>query len=127
MQEIWKPIIGFENLYEVSNLGNVRSIERIVIDKIGRKLVFHSVVLVPRKTNKEYLTVNLSKNGKFKNYSVHRLVAEAFIPNDENKPCIDHINGNRQDNSVSNLQWCTHKENSNNPITISKMKKTKRS
>jgi len=127
MQEIWKSIIGYENLYEVSNLGNVRSLDKTVIDKLGRKLIFHSTLLSQRKTNKNYLVVNLSKDGSFKNYSVHRLVAMAFVENPENKPCVDHVNGNKQDNRAKNLRWVTFKENSNNPITIEKMKISKKS
>ena len=64
-----------------------------------------------------YKQVVLCKDGKVSMKSVHRLVAEAFIPNPNNKPCIDHINGIREDNRVENLRWCTHKENNNNPIT----------
>jgi hypothetical protein len=126
MQEIWKPITGFENLYEISNLGNVRSLERIIIDKLGRKLIFHSVMLVPRKTNRGYYVINLSKNGKFKNYPIHRLVAETFIDNSDNLPCVDHINGDKTLNTVDNLRWCTYEENSNNPITLQRMHKPRK-
>ncbi len=105
MKEIWKPVIGYENLYEVSNLGNVR----IVSGKNCGKLF--------KLQKQHYNTVCLTREGKEKTVCVHRLVANAFIPNPQNKPCIDHINTNPFDNKVSNLRWVTHSENSNNPIT----------
>ena len=114
--EIWKPVKGFEGLYEVSSLGNVRSVDKYLmfgnqycLFKGKPKKVYHK--------SDGYLRANLSKNNKSKNYSVHRLVAEAFIPNPSNLPCIDHINTIRDDNRVENLRWCTRKENSNNPLT----------
>ena len=102
--EQWKKIDGYEN-YSVSRNGEIRN------DKTGR-------VLKQIYDNKGYLHINLYENGKKKKITVHRLVAEAFIPNSENKPCVDHINAIRDDNRVENLRWCTHKENSNNPLTI---------
>lgn len=114
--EVWKPIKGYERLYEVSNLGNVRSLDRYLMFgdrycllKGKPKKVFHN--------SKGYLRTTLSKNNKGKHYSVHRLVAEAFIPNPNNLPCIDHINTIRDDNRVENLRWCTAEENMANPIS----------
>ena len=69
-----------------------------------------------------YLQVNFTKNGKLYTHKVHRLVAQAFIPNPENKPCIDHVNTIRTDNRLENLEWCTNKENCNNPLTKIKHK-----
>ena len=111
-KEIWKDIKGYEGLYKVSNQGNVISINN------GRN--------VKREANlKGYRIINLWKNGIGKMFRVHRLVAKAFIPNPEGKPCIDHINGNRSDNRVENLRWVTNKENQNNPITKNKFKNRK--
>lgn len=103
MEEIWKDIPGYEGLYQVSNLGNVKSLYNNRLLK-----------LCWRNTKKEYKAVYLSKKTK-KTFFVHRLVAIAFIPNPDNKPCVDHINGDRLDNRVDNLKWVTNKEN-NNPI-----------
>lgn len=101
--ETWKPIKGYEGLYEVSNIGNVR--------RKGKPKK-------PSPNSKGYLTVILYKNNQGKQYYVHRLVANAFIPNVENKPMIDHINAIKTDNRVENLRWCTNKENMkrNNPM-----------
>ena len=108
-EEIWKPIKDYEGLYEVSNLGRVKSLN---YRKTGKEKILKNM-----KNNNGYLVVGLTKNGKRKNYLIHRLVAEAFIPNTEGKPHIDHINTIKNDNSVENLRWVTNKENNNNPLT----------
>lgn len=100
--EVWKPIGGFEDIYYVSNKGRVKN---IIVNKLM------SVFKVG-----DYLKVSL----KAKAYFVHKLVAEAFIPNFDNKPHVDHIDTNTLNNNVENLRWVTIKENNNNPITVSK-------
>lgn len=112
MEEIWKDIKGYEGLYQVSNMGKVKSLNYLRTGKEN--------VLKPGKQNSGYLTVCLSKNNKPKIFRVHRLVATAFIPNPENKPCIDHINTIKDDNRAENLKWATQKENVNNVLTRSK-------
>ena len=106
MKEIWKDIKGYEGMYQVSNLGRVRSL------KYGKYKI-----LKGSKTN-GYLQVRLSKNGYQTTYRIHRLVAETFIDKIEGKNCVDHINGIRDDNRSENLRWCTVKENSNFPLAI---------
>ena len=111
-EEIWKPIKDYEGLYEVSNLGRVKSLN---YRKTGKEKILKNI-----ECNNGYLKVGLIKFGKCKMCSIHRLVAEAFIPNPEDKPCIDHINTIKNDNRVENLRWVTHKENNNNPLTKKK-------
>lgn len=103
-KEIWKEIEGFDN-YQISNLCRVKNI------KFNR-------LVKPLLDNRGYIMVNLYKEGKMKRLSLHRLIAIAFIPNPENKPCIDHINTDRSDNRIENLRWCTQKENHNNPLSL---------
>lgn len=113
MEEIWKTIEDYPN-YMVSNMGRVKS------------LCYGKEKIMKLCTGKGgYLTVTLIKDKKINTNRVHRIVAEAFIPNPENKPCVDHINTYRTDNRVENLRWVTHKENQNNPLTKIKMKRNK--
>ena len=103
--EIWKDCVGYEGKYQVSNLGNVRSIS-------NNKGTYQERLLSQRQTTtSNYLYVNFTVKDVTKQHSVHRLVAKAFIPNPENKPFINHIDGNKYNNSVDNLEWCTQKEN----------------
>ena len=121
MNEIWKDIDGYNGIYQVSNLGRIKSVARF------RKGKNNSLVPLPEKIMKiqdrgrGYLYVNFGMGCKHRKY-IHRLVAEHFIPNPENKPEIDHINTDRTDNRVENLRWVTHKENMNNSLTIQKCK-----
>lgn len=117
-QEIWKPIKGFEGLYEVSNLGRVRShvYSNTYANKVGEVILKHDT------SARGYHRITLFKDKQKTRVRVHRLVAEAFIPNPENKPYIDHINTDVNDNKVTNLRWSTPKENSNNAITLSRIR-----
>lgn len=111
-QEIWADIPNFE-LYQVSNLGHVRSKEKIWYCGNGARR-FKEAYELKYGSCRGYKNVTLSQNGKRKTITVHRLVAQVFIPNPELKPCIDHINRNILDNRVENLRWCTAKENNAN-------------
>lgn len=111
MKEVWKNIPNYENLYQVSNFGNVRSLNHI--RKNGtNKYLQKGRILKPQKTS-NYLFVRLSKNGESKQYLVHRLVAEVFILNEFNYKEVNHKDENKYNNNVSNLEWCSHKYNIN--------------
>lgn len=110
--EIWKNIEGYPN-YMVSNMGRVKSLN---YNHTGKENILKTLL-----DGKGYYFVTIFKNKKPKCCRIHRLIAEAFIPNIENKPFIDHINTDKTDNRIENLRWVTHKENMNNQITTSKM------
>lgn len=120
--EIWKDINGYEGLYQISNFGNVKSVDRISKHSNG-DLTLKGKLLKSVKNSRGYLQVDLCKNGKIKKILIHRLVAQTFLPNPDNKPHIDHINTITTDNRVINLRWVTQKENINNPLTIDKKSK----
>lgn len=115
MIEIWKDIKGYEKMYQVSNLGRVRSLDRF--DGAGH---FIKGQIIKGVTGQEgrYQQVGLSKKGKKKRLYVHRLVAYAFCPNPYNKPLVNHIDENKQNNRYDNLEWVTNKENCNHGTAI---------
>ena len=110
MKEIWKDIKNFEGLYQVSNLGEVKSLERIVTIGLGNKIKLEEKIMKFTKRSGYYNLV-LRKNGKRYSKQVHRLVAEAFISNPENKPQVNHKDFNKLNNNIDNLEWVTSKEN----------------
>lgn len=114
MKEIWKDIKGYEGHYQVSNIGRVKSLDRIIYTKYyyrGRKQ--KGEILKLQKDKDGYVVCPLKKEGKSYILKVHRMVAKAFIDNPNNYSCVDHINGIRDDNRVENLRWCTNKQNAN--------------
>lgn len=113
MEEIWKDITGFEGLYQVSSLGRVRSLDRTIICRNGVERFYKGELKKLLYDNKGYTHVNLYRNQHLQRFSVHRLVALAFIPNPHGLPQINHINQIKDDNRAENLEWCDAKYNCN--------------
>lgn len=109
--EIWKDIKDYEGLYQVSNLGRVKSMDRIITRKDGISQFRKGIIKIPKINSDGYHTVTLSKNGNNKTLGIHILVARHYISNPENKSEVNHIDFNRKNNRVDNLEWCTHQEN----------------
>lgn len=124
--EEWRDIDGYEGLYQVSDLGRVRSCDsiRITHNQFGEHKGFYKGrILKPRTKKDGYSYAVLCKGCKEKEYKIHRLVAQTFIPNPDNLPCVDHKNTIRNDNRVSNLRWCTYRSNiRDNLITKERVK-----
>lgn len=133
--EVWKPVKGYEQLYEVSNLGRVRSCaNKTTFSMKHGKRTWKQRILKQKSDKQSYKRVTLYKDKKQKTFLVHRLVAEAFLPNPENKPIINHKDGNPPNNEWTNLEWCTYRDNlmhafankmNKNPVQVTlKNKKT---
>lgn len=117
MKEIWKDIKGYEGLYQISNLGEIKSLN---YRQTGKEKI-----MKPYKANNGYLKIGLNKNGIRKIMYIHRLVAETFIPNLNNYTEINHNDENKENNEVNNLKWCNHKYNINYGTRIERFKKSK--
>lgn len=115
MKEAWKPVKGYENYYEVSNLGRIKSLARTVSWKNRAGNISSrqdgEKIIAPDVLQTGYVRVKFRVGGIVKAYSVHRIVAEHFIDNPSGKPCVNHKDGNRTNNKVNNLEWCTYSEN----------------
>lgn len=122
IEEVWRDVVGFEGVYQVSNTGIVRRI-------YPNRTKTLKQCKAGGRTNKEYLYVNMSANGKYRSSSVHRLVAEAFIPNPEGLPQVNHKDEDKSNNCAENLEWCTASYNNRYGTKISRgvdaMKKSK--
>ena len=111
MKEIWKDIAGYEGLYEVSNFGSVRSIDRYVPHKTFGKKFCKGHMMATHINNAGYVTVNLCKCNMYRSFDIHRLVAIAFLDNPYGLPEVNHIDENKKNNHVENLEWVTKSEN----------------
>lgn len=109
--EIWKEITGFEGVYEISNEGRLRSKDRLIKHWRGTLRKYKGSLKKTRMNRMGYMHCNLKHNGERFDFRVHRLVADAFLENKENKPCVNHLNGIKTDNRVENLEWCNYEEN----------------
>jgi hypothetical protein len=107
-KEIWKDVVGYEGIYKVSNLGRVKRISNLKRCNLKYRDGYY---LKPLDNGLGYLRIKLSNKGKSRRVMLHRIIAKAFIPNPENKPFINHINSDRKDNRIENLEWCTQSEN----------------
>lgn len=111
MEEIWKDIDGYEGIYQISNLGRVKSLSRVVIRKNGAPNGVKEKFFKRKVHSTGYYIVGLTQSGKTKNVKLHRLIAKAFIPNPKNLTDVNHINYDRSDNRIENLEWTSHREN----------------
>ena len=109
MEKIWKDIKGYEGLYQINQFGIVKRLSHKRIDR--NQILKERVVKTIYPKNGNYPYLSLCKNGVYKHHCIHRLVAIAFIPNPNNYPMINHIDGNKQNNSLNNLEWCTYSHN----------------
>lgn len=124
--EIWKPVKGFEGLYEVSNMGRVRSLDRVVYqkNKFGRmsRHIYYGQIIKQQKQRNGYFIVNLYRNGQIEKCLVHRLVGSCFLEKKDGKDCINHLDCDKSNNRAENLEWCTQSENVQYAYDVGAMK-----
>lgn len=125
--EQWKDIEGYEGIYQISSLGRIKSLPRTFYSGKNHhiKKTYPEKMMKPKRYETGYLYIDLCANSQVKRFKIHRLVAKTFIPNPENKPCIDHINAVRDDNRMENLRWVDNFENMRNPYTRSAQARNK--
>lgn len=129
MDEIWKDVDGYEGIYQVSNMGRVRSLDRVFETPHPRNPAYiqrrrkKGIILSQRKCKSGYLIVDLKCEGIREARMVHRIVAKAFLPNTNNYECVNHKDENKLNNNASNLEWCTPKYNANYGTAAKRMGK----
>ena len=112
MKEIWKEVKDYEDYYEISNYGRLRSKDRLIMGRYDLRFA-KGKVIKPTKCTNGYMEYQLHKDGRVKSFLAHRLVAKHFIENPYNLPEVNHLDENIENNNIDNLQWCTSKENAN--------------
>lgn len=123
----WVDVVGYEGIYEVSRCGNIRTKEgKTTYSKLHGKRKWKQRILKQKVSKDNTCRVSLWKDGKERTWLVHRVVAKAYIPMVKGKDYINHIDGNRQNNCVENLEWCNHKENNNHAFDTGLMTSNKR-
>lgn len=125
MEELWKDITGYDYLYQISNKGRVKSLAKTWGTGNNTTLSKPDTLMKGSPSGSGYKRVGLTLNGKSRPLLIHRLVAMAFIPNPENKPCVNHKNGIKSDNRLENLEWCTYSENTIHAFKTGLSKATK--
>lgn len=127
--ELWRPVVGWEGLYEVSSHGRVRSLDRVVekIEWNGKKYqrLYRGKILSINLMNTGYCSATLCLDGRCKPIGVHRLVAQAFIPNPDNLPCVNHKDECKSNNHADNLEWCSHYYNNHYKDRMERAAKSK--
>lgn len=118
MDEVWKNIDGYDGIFQVSNLGSVRSVDRFVNGAYGKRWIKGKYFKPVLNKSDGYLRVVFMVDGVSKRHYVHRLIANAFLPKINGKEYVNHIDGNKLNNSISNLEWCTLKENQQHAFRI---------
>ena len=110
MKEIWKDIKGYENMYQISNMGRVRSLDRYIILSNNKKIFKKGQIRKISNNGNDYLFVQLGRGNSNRKY-IHRLIGENFMSNPDNKPCINHLDSNKNNNKIENLEYVSHTEN----------------
>jgi hypothetical protein len=111
LTEYWVDIRGYEGYYQVSNYGNVRSLDRVITEQTGKTQTLKGRILKPHTNSSGYYQINLNRKSIRTTFAIHQLVAQAFLDNRSSKPLVNHINGIKTDNNVNNLEWATYSEN----------------
>jgi len=124
--ENWKDIKGYEGIYQISNLGRVKSLEKEIINnRYKTKMIVKEKIMTPQLAGWGYLSIQLRKDGFYSGKLIHKLILDAFIPNPKNKPLGNHKDGDKLNNSLDNLEWSTHSENNKHAYDIG-LKETNR-